>query len=97
VWIFFCNKDTQKQNYCQSLKNKERRKEAAFPMKMFAVVTGLVVVLMVGFWLMYTGFRGMVASPTALGSELLVFLAGVVCLMAGLIAGVFLLRPEYET
>lgn len=66
-------------------------------MKMFAIVTGLVIVLTVGFWLMYIGFRGMVTSHTTLGSELLVFLAGVVCLMAGLIAGVFLLRPEYET
>ena len=42
-------------------------------MKLLAIVSGMVIVLMVGFWLMYTGFRGMIASPSSLGLEILGF------------------------
>lgn len=66
-------------------------------MKLLAILVGMVILLMVGFWLMYTGFRGIVASPSALGIEVLSFLAGVICLIAGLITGVYLLKPEYRT
>ena len=66
-------------------------------MKMLAILAGIGILLMVGIWLMYTGFRGMVASPSSLTQELLSFFAGIVCLIAGLIAGVFLMKPEYKT
>jgi hypothetical protein len=66
-------------------------------MKMLAILAGMVIVFMLGFWLMYTGFRGMVAAPSALGQEFLLFLAGLIFLIAGLIAGVFFLKPEYRT
>jgi uncharacterized membrane protein len=65
--------------------------------KTLAILIGLVIVFMVGFWLMYTGFRGMVATPSSFGPELLLFLAGLIFLIAGLIAGVFFLKPEYRT
>lgn len=65
-------------------------------MRLFGILVSLVIVLMVGFWLMYSGFRGMLLSSSSLGLDILSFLAGVVCLIAGLIMGVYLLRPEQE-
>ena len=66
-------------------------------MKLLAILAGVGILFMVGFWLMYTGFRGIVASPSSPAQDILSFFAGVVCLVAGLVAGVFLLKPEYKT
>lgn len=66
-------------------------------MKMLANLVGIGILFMVGFWLMATGFREIVASPSSVAQDILSFFAGVVCLVAGLIAGVFLLKSEYRT
>lgn len=66
-------------------------------MKLFLTLIGMVLLFMVSFWLMASGFRGIVTSPSSLGTNILSFLAGVICLIAGLIAGVYLLKPEYRT
>jgi hypothetical protein len=66
-------------------------------MKLLAMLAGMIMLLMAGFGLMYTGFRGMVVSPSALGLDLLSFFAGVICLIAGLITGVYLLGAQRET
>lgn len=66
-------------------------------MKVLAILVGMVIVLMAGFWLMYVGLRGLVAAPSSLGSELITFLAGLICLIVGLIIGVYTLKPVYET
>ena len=66
-------------------------------MKLLVTLIGMVLLFMVSFWLMYTGFRGIVASPSSQGTNVLSFLAGVICLIAGLAAGVYLLKPEYRT
>lgn len=65
-------------------------------MKVLAILVGMIILLMAGFGLMYAGFRGMVASPSSLGMEILTFFAGVICLIAGLVTGVYLLEPKRE-
>jgi uncharacterized membrane protein len=65
-------------------------------MKMLANLVGIGILFMVGFWLMATGFREIVASSSSVAQDILSFFAGVVCLVAGLIAGVFLLKSEYR-
>ncbi|HEX7736736.1 MAG TPA: hypothetical protein VF458_17955 [Ktedonobacteraceae bacterium] len=66
-------------------------------MKVLAILVAMIILLMVGFGLMYIGFRGMVASPSSLGMEALTFFAGVICLIAGLVTGVYLLEPRRES
>ena len=66
-------------------------------MKTLVILVGIGILFLVGFWLMAVGFRGMVATSSSLPQDILSFFAGLVCLVAGLIAGVFLLKPEYET
>ena len=65
-------------------------------MKMLAILVGIGILLMVGFWLMYTGFRGILVSSSSFPQEILSFFAGLVCLIAALIAGVLLMKPEYK-
>lgn len=66
-------------------------------MKTLAILVGIGILFMVGFWLMYTGFRGIIASSSSHPQDILSFFAGLVCLVAGLIAGVLLMKPEYKT
>lgn len=66
-------------------------------MKLLITLIGMVLLFMVSFWLMSTGFRGIVASSPSLWTNILSFLAGVICLIVGLVVGVYLLKPEYRT
>ena len=53
----------------------------------------LLVVLGVGIRLMFYGLQGLVAAPSDLGLEMLGFLAGIVCFLAGIVGGVLLFSP----
>ena len=66
-------------------------------MKLLITLIGLVLLFMVSFWLIASGFRGIMTSPSSLGTNILSFLAGIICLIAGLVAGVYFLKPEYRT
>lgn len=61
-----------------------------------AIFVGMMILLMAGLGLMYVGFRGLVAAPSSLVMELVTFLAGLVCLIAGLITGVYVLGSQHE-
>jgi uncharacterized membrane protein len=65
-------------------------------MKTFAMTLAMLILLMAGFALMFTSIRGMVTAPSSLAMEMIRFLAGLICLIAGLVTGVYLFRPEYK-
>lgn len=52
-----------------------------------------LLVLGVGIRLMFYGLQGLVASPSDFGLELLGFVVGIVCFVAGIVGGVLLLSP----
>lgn len=52
-----------------------------------------LIVLGVGIRLMFYGLQGLVASPSDFGLELLGFLAGIVCFVAGIVGAIFLFSP----
>ncbi|MEO7021078.1 MAG: hypothetical protein ABI234_13060 [Ktedonobacteraceae bacterium] len=66
-------------------------------MRTLAVLAGLVVLFAVGLRLMFYGFQGFVAAPSSLGLEVLGFATGLICLVAGIVCGVLLLKPSYRT
>jgi uncharacterized membrane protein len=65
-------------------------------MKTFAMTVAMLILLMAGFALMFTSLRGIVTSPSSLAMELVSFVAGLICLIAGLITGVYLFKPPYR-
>jgi hypothetical protein len=52
-----------------------------------------LIVLGVGIRLMFYGFQGLVGSPSDLVRELLGFLLGIICFVAGIVGAVFLFSP----
>lgn len=65
-------------------------------MKVFVMTVAMLLLLMAAFALMFTSIRGMVTAPSSLAMEMIRFLAGLICLIAGLVTGVYLFRPAYK-
>lgn len=66
-------------------------------MRLLAALTCMFILFAAGLWLMFSGFQGVVAHPSDTGLELLSLAVGVICLLAGMVSGVFLLKPGYRT
>ena len=60
----------------------------------YLLLVPALVVVGIGLRLMFFGFQGLVASPSNFGIALLGLLAGIVCFVAGILSGVFLLSPR---
>ncbi len=69
--------------------------ERELVMRLLAVLTCMLILFAVGLRLMFYGFQGIVSNPSVLG--LLGLIAGIICLLAGIVSGVLLLKPSYRT
>lgn len=66
-------------------------------MRLLAALTCMLILFAAGLWLMFSGFQGVVSDPSGAGLELLNLSVGVICFLAGIVSGVFLLKPAYRT
>ena len=66
-------------------------------MRTLGTLVVMFVLFAAGLWLMFSNFQGLVANPAQLSLQLLGLVAGVLCLLVGLISGVLLLKPAYRT
>lgn len=65
-------------------------------MKFVALLAGTIIVLAAGFRLLFFGLQDLTSARPTVGLALLAYAAGVICLVAGLIAGVLVLKPHYN-
>jgi hypothetical protein len=65
-------------------------------MKLASILLAMVILFAVGLRLMFYGFLGLVTSPSSTGQEILGFFAGLICLVAGIVTGVMLLKSTYR-
>lgn len=65
-------------------------------MKFVAFLAGTIIVLAVGFRLLFFGLQELTSAHPNVGIALLAYAVGVICLVAGLVAGVLVLKPHYN-
>lgn len=64
------------------------------PTTRYLLLVLVLIVVGVGLRLMFFGLQGLVASSASFGTALLGFVAGIICFVAGILSGVFLLSPR---